>query len=480
MKRPDLRSTLLLCFVAASVACGDATFPALSAPAPLTIGGAPDPAVDAVVGERFALTLEASGGEGQLAWAVASGALPPGLALSHDGGPSARIAGSPTEEGQFHARVEVSDAFGGRAYVIICIIVGPRHHTLEITTASVAPGQYGQAYLQAIDARGGSGLGYEWSVIGGRLPAGLTLSNSGTPTALVYGVPTETGTIAARIRVADSLGATAARDFEFSITQPRLTVVTSTLARACPASTEPYSVQLRASGGTGTGFSWSLTSGALPPGLSLAPSGLIWGYGYGDGRYDFDVRVMDSAGNFAGANLGITVSCSVSILDGTLPTGTTTSTYSHTLRASGGLPPYTWRALDRLPSAFRLETAGRLVGTSSVALRTSFRVEARDALGNTGTRQLTLQIVERLVITTGELPWAAFGAAYDQPLAATGGVPPYVWSGTGLPAGFAVLPVGRLIGTSTSTSSGTVRLLVRDSAGLVATATRAFSVIFPF
>ncbi|MCB9647016.1 MAG: hypothetical protein H6730_10545 [Deltaproteobacteria bacterium] len=48
------------------------------------------------------------------------------------------------------------------------------------------------------------------------------------------------------------------------------------------------------------------------------------------------------------------------------------------------------------------------------------------------------------------------------------------------PAGFAVLPVGRLIGTSTSTSSGTVRLLVRDSAGLVATATRAFSVIFPF
>ena len=55
-------------------------------------------------------------------------------------------------------------------------------------------------------------------------------------------------------------------------------------------------------------FTWSLAASNLPPGLSLSPaSGVISGTPTTNGVYPFQVQVTDSTGNYADANLSLTI-----------------------------------------------------------------------------------------------------------------------------------------------------------------------------
>ncbi|HKP85896.1 MAG TPA: putative Ig domain-containing protein [Blastocatellia bacterium] len=69
-----------------------------------------------------------------------------------------------------------------------------------------------------------------------------------------------------------------------------LTITTTSLAPITRG--VPYSQQLSASGGA-TPYTWSLTSGALPPGLSLSSAGLISGTPTTSGGFGFTVTVRD-------------------------------------------------------------------------------------------------------------------------------------------------------------------------------------------
>jgi hypothetical protein len=56
----------------------------------------------------------------------------------------------------------------------------------------------------------------------------------------------------------------------------------------------PYSNTIDEDGGTGT-LTWSITAGALPPGLSLSQLGVVSGTPTAPGNYNFTVQVTDSA-----------------------------------------------------------------------------------------------------------------------------------------------------------------------------------------
>jgi hypothetical protein len=72
-----------------------------------------------------------------------------------------------------------------------------------------------------------------------------------------------------------------------------------------------YGANLFATGGSGAGFSWSLTAGALPPGVSGLPANgvavLLSGLLGAPGTYDFTVRVRDSGGNQATRAYSVTI-----------------------------------------------------------------------------------------------------------------------------------------------------------------------------
>ena len=57
-----------------------------------------------------------------------------------------------------------------------------------------------------------------------------------------------------------------------------------------------YSVALKAKKGTAP-YTFSVTSGTLPPGLTLSSSGLLSGSPTSSGTYDFTVGVTDDVGN---------------------------------------------------------------------------------------------------------------------------------------------------------------------------------------
>jgi arabinan endo-1,5-alpha-L-arabinosidase len=79
--------------------------------------------------------------------------------------------------------------------------------------------------------------------------------------------------------------------------------------------TVSYSATLAASGGTGAGYTWTLSTGTLPAGLTLAPSGTLSGTPTAAGTFDFTVEVMDSSGSSATANLSLAIAAAGPLTD---------------------------------------------------------------------------------------------------------------------------------------------------------------------
>ena len=146
--------------------------------------------------------------------------------------------------------------------------------TLAITTTTLPNGTQGVAYSQTLAAIGGTGA-YTWQLTSGTLPNGITLNASnglisGTPTAAVTATP-----LTFKVTDSGSPAQTATASLTLTIAPPILTITTTSLANGTVNSA--YSQTLAATGGTGA-YTWQLTSGTLPNGLSLnAATGQISG-----------------------------------------------------------------------------------------------------------------------------------------------------------------------------------------------------------
>jgi large repetitive protein len=118
--------------------------------------------------------------------------------------------------------------------------------------------------------------------------------------------------------VSDSVSDTATQTFSLTIapvTASSLAITTTSLPQA--SVNLLYSQTLAATGGV-LPYMWSLSSGSLPPGLSLSSSGAITGTPTLVGVFTFTVSVTDSASNSAAQMLTITVQ-SAPILISSLP-----------------------------------------------------------------------------------------------------------------------------------------------------------------
>ncbi len=108
-------------------------------------------------------------------------------------------------------------------------------------------------------------------------------------------------------------------------------------------SAQPIRNPLAATGGTAP-YTWALSSGTLPAGLTLnASTGAITGTPTAASTTSFTVQVTDSAKNTQTKNLGIVVNAAsqpLTITTTTLPAGTTGTAYSQTVAATGGTAPY--------------------------------------------------------------------------------------------------------------------------------------------
>lgn len=123
-------------------------------------------------------------------------------------------------------------------------------------------------YSSTVHVTGGQGT-LTYTLHSGSLPTGLSL-NSTSGGFVISGTPTVNGTYDFVVQGVDSVGNYMRKSYTIVV----LEITTTTL----PAYTigVPYSYQLQAAGGSGN-YSFKITNGSLPAGLTMSVTGLISG-----------------------------------------------------------------------------------------------------------------------------------------------------------------------------------------------------------
>lgn len=178
----------------------------------------------------------------------------------------------------------------------------------------------------------------------------------------------------------------------------------------------PYKQLLVASGGL-TPYTWTISSGSLPPGVSVATDGIVSGTPVNDPScasypctYNFTAKVTDSQTPTAAydtAPLSIVINQDLSLSPATLPNATANEAYTNTFMASNGVAPYTYAVYGSpgLPAGLSLTTimsmnnmanGATISGTPTTAGVYSFTIQATDSIQETATATFTLTVVGRI------------------------------------------------------------------------------------
>ena len=251
---------------------------------------------------------------------------------------------------------------------------------------------------------------------------------------------------------------------------PRLTIATSTLPVATAHA--PYSVQLIATGGTAP-YRWSVASGSLPSGLSLAQqTGMLSGTPMAavtGATVTFEVTDSASTAQTATKALALSVTApppsTLTIATASLPTAVLGTAYAGTLAATGGTPPYAWSMTSgTLPAGLTWNASTQTIGgtpTGTAASTTVLAFEVQDSgvPAQTATATLPLKVTQAVTVPAITVAVAPARAAVTlaQPIALT--------ATTNDPAGvtWTISPAG---GAFSSTTGAAVTLTAPSTAGL--------------
>jgi len=331
---------------------------------------------DALSTQHYVLDLSAVGGQAPYHWTVAEGHLPSGLSLSPSGVVSGKALPGPGSAFTIQARDSSHPPiYGSQVYSIggAMHIVQPALHRAKV----------GAPYLAKLTVVGGRAP-YHWRLRSGRLPPGVSLSESG----VLAGIVSSSGNFSFTVEVTDSSNPKLLREASFVIST-FLVVSPSRLPRGSVG--VAYSVTLQASEGTPP-YGWTILKGSLPPGMSLSPEGVISGSPSISGIYGLTVLAKDSSN----PALSITQTYALVIplkIFGTLPKATVDMPYSATLTTRGGTAPYQWEIFSgTLPPGLTLSSSGVISGTVTSPGTSTFAIRVADSSSpaDTGYRTYTL------------------------------------------------------------------------------------------
>jgi uncharacterized protein (TIGR03437 family) len=144
-----------------------------------------------------------------------------------------------------------------------------------------------------------------------------------------------------------------------------------------------YSQSIAAKGGVPP-YTFDVSAGLLPVGLSLDPAGNLSGTAAIAGVCLFAVTIKDSTGASSSGLFSLTINAGPSIVTtSSLPNGTAGVAYSQQIVVSGGATPYRFWTSGAVPPGFLLDVNGFLSGTpaQSEVGTFSFTVVVIDNLG---------------------------------------------------------------------------------------------------
>jgi len=342
-------------------------------------------------------------------------------------------------------------------------------------------------YEIVIESEEGSGCEpYDlFEVVNGSLPAGLSMSRDG----VISGIPTGAGLARFWVWNHDLTFAEGGPSWcqredrserEFSIPiDPGLAIINPSVKPATVG--QPYTdtlatkqvVSLNPLTGPDVQATWSLQSGALPPGITLSTSGVLTGTSTSEGSYEFVVKAQKGS-PLDTETYTLTVRQPVSVKSplGSVqrPSSEVGIRFGKTFTATGGSGTYTWALVSgALPPGVALDaTRGTITGTPQTAGNFAFALTATDSEGRVANASAALTVARRLTIKTLGLKSAKLARAYQMKLATVGGVQPLTWKVVRgkFPLGISLSQkAGTIAGTPRRIGSFPVTLEARDALG---------------
>jgi large repetitive protein len=347
--------------------------------------------------------------------AVIAGSLPPGLTLSGH-----VIAGNPTKAGVFDFTIKATrdGQTATLAYEITITVQGPPDQLLcspsvnsgfpEGSTCVLPDALAGvpyQVHLPTSHQAGGT-----LSVVAGTLPPGLTLpATFGTSGDVLSGTPAPAdagNTYTFHLQGTGDQGQPLYQADQLTIDPNQPLAITNGTSTLFPGIVGGAFAQNFFVSGGAAPYTWSVTAGQLPPGLTLQTfsdprdaNDELAGTPTTAGTYTFTMKLSDYAGQQATQQFTLAIDPPLQITSTTLPAGTAGMPYRHDLAAQGGDPPYFFFIFqnDPLPPGLSFgsvapDTDNILTGTPTQVGTFSFTLGVQDSHDNTTTATVTVTI----------------------------------------------------------------------------------------
>ncbi len=312
-----------------------------------------------------------------------------------------------------------------------------------------------------------------FSVTSGALPTGLSLSTGG----VISGTPTAAGTFTGTVTASNGIGTAATQNFSITVNQaPAFT--NGPPSGAGVLGTAYTSFTYTFTGAPAPTF--TVTSGALPTGLSLSTGGVISGTPTAAGTFTGTVTASNGIGTAATQNFSITVNQAPAFTNappssaGVL--GAAYTSFSYT--ATGSPAPTFAVTSGALPTGLSLSTGGVITGTPTVVGTFTGTVTASNGIGTAATQNFSITVNQAPAFTNAPPSGSGvFGTAYTSfTYSATGSpAPTFTVTSGALPTGLSLSTGGVISGTPTA--AGTFAGTVTASNGIGTAATQNFSIV---
>jgi len=429
----------------------------------------PDTLPNGTVGILYSAILTTDGGTAPYSYAVTAGTIPAGLTFD----PNGTLSGTPIAAGNANFTITATDSSGtpgpysaSRNYTVT---IAPPF--IELVPLTLPNATFGVPYSQMITVDQLAGP-FSFAVTSGSLPPGLTLSSDGT----LAGTPTLGGPRTFTITATDATPApgpySGARAYTLTVDVPALVLPTTTLPDG--ATDVAYSAQINSATGGVAPYTYVVTSGELPYGLTMSASGAITGTPTTANLFGFVVTATDS--NSGTGPSVVQQSYSINIVNTPPVVGAVTASVAYgagltpiPLSITGTAnsvavvtPPTNGRAIvDRMTISYIPDTG--FAGTDS------FTYLASNNGANSAPATVTISVANpAITIAAGGPLTATVGTPYSETFTFTGGTQPFSgYQVTGLPAGMQVGSSGAntiaIIGTPTSAGSFPLTLSATDA-----------------
>lgn len=439
--------------------------PALS----LSIAGLPTKAYTYL---GYVGSATASGGNAPITFSATG--LPSGMTMSTAGA----LSGSPTAAGTSTVTVTATDAVGytQQSSFGLQSIAAIAPDLTNVPTGLAT----GELYTGSVTATGGVAP-YTYTIrnVNGALPGFVNLD----PSTGVFSTATPAtvdGAYDLEITVADSDGKSATAAYTLTVAAtPPIAVSTTGVPTIATVGTA-YNGTPTATGGIPP-YTWALTT--KPSWMSVNSStGAITGTPDA-GNGPVDVTIQATGGIFSNtATVSLDVRPPITIDTGSLPlTGTAGTNYTGTVSWAGGRNSTV--TVSGLPSTLTATTVGSTITIAGRPLTGGtydLVFNGSDADGRTTTANATLVVAAApaMAIDTSTMPTSVTlsspTAEYSSTATVTGGVTPYTWTVTGLPAGVTATPSGGTVtfaGRPAASGTFDITLQVDDAGGATVSTT---------